>query len=157
MEFLAKYFCIYLTIRVIIIPLKNIKKIKMRKIKTLLTLLVFASMTVFMTSCSNNNPEAVTKEFLSLIQDGKVKEAKELCDSQTQTILGMVEGMLAEAAKESKEKKADVKIVSSEIDGDKATVYYTQGEEGKQESMTLKKIDGKWKISIDKEGLNKEQ
>lgn len=123
----------------------------------LLTLLVFTSMTVLMTSCSNNTPEAVTKEFLNLIQEGKVKEAKELCDSQTQTILGMVEGMLTEAVKESKEKKAEVKIISSEIDGDKATVYYTQGEAEKQESMTLKKIDGKWKVSIDKEGLNKEQ
>ena len=47
-------------------------------------------------------------------------------------------------------------ITKVEEDGDKAKVYYKSEGSDKEESLDLKKVDGKWLVSINKEQGNKE-
>lgn len=135
----------------------------MKKFKSLFVL-CFVSLSLLLTSCKNENtPEAVTEKFVTLIQQGKITEAKELCDGKTKSTLSMVEGMIEEGLQKAKsegKKFEGITILSSEIDGDKAVVKYRKNGVGadseKESSMDLKKIDDVWKISLNKEGANKE-
>jgi hypothetical protein len=123
-------------------------------------LLAFVSFS-FLASCSNDgNPEAVAEKFLNHVNKGEFKEAKEYCDEQTAQLIGMMESMVAGKEDEMKKLDAKVEIISSEVKDDKATVKYkttsTKEPVGKEQSLQLVKVDGKWKVTIDKENMNKE-
>jgi len=58
--------------------------------------------------------------------------------------------MIPDSARQEK----SFEIKDEKIDGDKATVTYTQaGEEGEQ-SLDLVKIEGKWKVAMSKDSMN---
>ena len=115
----------------------------------------------FLASCSNDsNPEAVAEKFLNHVNKGEFKEAKEYCDEQTAQMIGMMEGLVAGTENEMKKSDAKVEIISSEVKDDKATVKYkiTSSKEpvGVEQPLQLVKVEGKWKVTIDKENANKE-
>lgn len=116
----------------------------------------------FFVSCSNDsNPEAVAEKFLNHVNKGEFKEAKEYCDEQTASLIGMMESMAAGAKKdELKNNDAKVEIISSEVKDDKATVKYKtvggKAPNAAEQTLNLVKVDGKWKVTIDKENANKE-
>lgn len=109
-------------------------------------------------SCSGGNgPEGVTEKFVELTGKGEFGEAKELCTEKTAALLAMAEGFAGDKKEEIKEKNKDIKveIISSEVKDDKATVKYkvTGGEnEGQESQLDLVKVDGDWKVDINKEG-----
>ncbi|PZR22708.1 MAG: lumazine-binding protein [Flavobacterium psychrophilum] len=111
-------------------------------------------------SCSGNSPEASAEKFLTLTQQGEFAQAKEYCTEQTGALLSMAEGMVGDKKAEMKEKSKDLKvnIVSSEIKGDSVAVvkYKVTGGEASadagEKSLDLKKVDGKWKVHMNKEG-----
>lgn len=123
-------------------------------------ILAFVSFSFFV-SCSNDgNPEAVAEKFLNHINKGEFNEAKEYCDEQTASLIGMMESMVADKKEEMKNNKEKIEIISSEVKDDKAKVKYksTGGEAaGVEKSLDLVKVDGKWKVTFDKENANKEQ
>jgi len=115
----------------------------------------------FFVSCSNDsNPEAVAEKFLNHVNKGEFAEAKEYCDEQTASLIGMMESMVAGKKDEMKKLDAKVEIISSEVTDDKATVKYkttsTKEPTGTEQTLNLVKVDGKWKVTIDKENANKE-
>lgn len=115
----------------------------------------------FFVSCSNDsNPEAVAEKFLNHVNKGEFAEAKEYCDEQTASLIGMMESMVAGKKDEMKKLDAKVEIISSEVTDDKATVKYkttsTKEPAGTEQTLNLVKVDGKWKVTIDKENANKE-
>lgn len=115
----------------------------------------------FLASCSNDsNPEAVAEKFLNHVNKGEFAEAKEYCDEQTAQLIGMMESMVAGKKDEMKKLDAKVEIISSEVKDDKATVKYktTSAKEptAAEQTLQLVKVDGKWKVTIDKENANKE-
>lgn len=124
-------------------------------------ILGFLSFTFF-ASCSNeNDPEAVAKKFLDHVNKGEFKEAKEYCDEQTASLIGMMESMAGDKTKELKDQDVKTEIISSEVKEDKATVKYKStggkaGTAGAEQTLNLVKVDGKWKVTIDKENPNKE-
>lgn len=114
---------------------------------------------LFNVSCSKENDvEEVASNFLTHVNNLEFKEAKEYCDEKTGSMIGMLESLSAMAKDMPKEEKATFKITGSEIKDDVATVKYnqTKGGETKEEKLILKKIDGKWKVSMNKEDVNKE-
>ncbi|HEU4496198.1 MAG TPA: DUF4878 domain-containing protein [Flavobacterium sp.] len=121
----------------------------------------FLSFSLF-ASCSNDsNPEAVAEKFLNHVNKGEFAEAKEYCDEQTASLIGMMESMAAGKKEELKKNDGKIEIISSEIKDDKATVKYkTVGGKApasdKEQSLSLVKVDGKWKVTINKEDANKE-
>ncbi|MFD2600480.1 DUF4878 domain-containing protein [Flavobacterium suzhouense] len=111
-------------------------------------------------SCSGNSPEATAEKFITLTQQGEFGQAKEYCTEQTGALLGMAEGMVGDKKAEMKEKNKDLKvsILSSEIKGDSvaSVKYKVTGNEvadkSGEKSLDLKKVDGKWKVHMNKEG-----
>lgn len=128
--------------------------------KKLMMLVAFVSFGV-LTSCSGDNPEGVAEKFLNHVNKGEFEEAKKYCDKKTGELIGMMASMAGGKEAELKDKDIKAEIVSSEIKEDKATVKYkTVGKDApadsKEQSIDLIKEDGKWKVTIDKENMNKE-
>ncbi len=125
-------------------------------------ILGFLSFTFFASCSSDNDPEAVAEKFLNHVNKGEFKEAKEYCDEQTASLIGMMESMAGDKTKELKDQNIKTEIISSEVKDDKATVKYksTGGKAGAttgaEQTLNLVKVDGKWKVTIDKENANKE-
>jgi hypothetical protein len=133
----------------------------MKKI-TLLLKVVVLGLSLLMVSCSNDGaPEEVAKKFLGHINKLEFKEAKEFCDEKTASLLDMLAGLsgLAKDMPKDAPKIAEVEIVKTDIKDDVATVTYKQTEKGetKESKLILKKIDGQWKVSMNKEDAKKEE
>lgn len=134
----------------------------MKKIKNVASSLLKVALLgvlLFNVSCTKENEvEEVASKFLTHINNFEFKEAKEYCDEKTGSMIGMLESLSAMAKDLPKEDKATFKITGSEIKDNVATVKYSQtkGNETKEETLILKKIDGKWKVSMNKEDANKE-
>lgn len=128
-----------------------------RKATSLLKVVLIAALFMNVGCSDENEVEKVADKFLTHLNNFEFKEAKEYCDDKTASMLGMLEGFSA-MAKDQKADKATFKITGSEVKDDNATVNYTQtsGKETKEEVLNLKKIDGKWKVSMNKEDANKE-
>jgi len=130
------------------------KKSQVARIK-LFSLLAVLSFSLF--SCSGNGPEGVAEKFVVLTSQGDFTEAKKYCDESTAAMMNMAETLVAGKKEELKEKNKDIKvdIISSDVKDDKATVKYNivNGETTSEEKqIDLKKIDGEWKVSLNKEG-----
>lgn len=106
------------------------------------------------TSCSNNSPKSVAEKFLTSMENSDFEEAKKYADDSMQQMLGMLSGMGKELPKGNEKKK--VTITKVEEDGDNAKAFYKVEGEEEEKSIDLKKVDGKWKVTFNKENSNKE-
>lgn len=116
-------------------------------------------------SCGNREEakvrDVVTK-FRTAIQELKFEEAGSYCEPKTAEMIKSLGGMLAMLPQENKDKlkKELFEISKVEIKGDTATVFYWEGAQidksVEASQMTLIKTDGVWKISMNKDGSNKE-
>lgn len=122
----------------------------MRKVFFIATLF----MAFFVMSCSNNSPKAVAEKFLTSMENSDFEEAKKYADDSMQQMLGMLSGMGKELPKGNEKKK--VTITKVEEDGDNAKAFYKVEGEEEEKSIDLKKVDGKWKVTFNKENSNKE-
>lgn len=124
----------------------------MKRITTLLTVCTLA---LTFTSCGgggSKSPEEVTETFVKAIGKEDFATAKEHSTEKTQKLLGMMESMMEKMGGEKKMNKGEFKeIKKSEKDGKEASVTYCCNKEGEDEEMKLKKVDGRWKVHIDKE------
>ena len=109
-----------------------------------------------MVACSGNSPKSVASDFLTALNKGDIDEAKKYCDASTADLLDLV-GRLAKNKIKEEAKGGKFTITKVEEDGDVAKVYYTMDQEEKEKSLDLKKIDGKWKVTIKKEDAKKEE
>lgn len=113
-------------------------------------------LSLFMVACSGNSPKSVASDFLTALNKGDIDEAKKYCDASTADLLDLV-GRLAKNKIKEEAKGGKFTITKVEEDGDVAKVYYTMDQEEKEKSLDLKKIDGKWKVTIKKEDAKKEE
>lgn len=101
--------------------------------------------------CGAKGPDAVALDVLKTLQSGKAtpEYLKEYCTEKTVPLFAMAGAMVAE-----KLKGVTFSVVDTKIDGDKAVVTIKQegGKKPSTEEMKLVKIDGKWKLDVDKEG-----
>jgi len=124
--------------------------------KKLVAMLAILSMALFVSCGKGNGPEGVAEKFLVSSTKGEFGEAKKYCDETTGAMMGMAEGMMTpEQKEEAKKKEVKVEIISSEEKDDTAKVKYklmAEGEEPIEKDLDLKKIDGEWKVTMNKEG-----
>lgn len=127
------------------------------KMKALMLAFAAATSMFFFTACSDS-PSEVVEEFADAMKDIDLEEAKEYTTGKARKdITKMIEEMekapesmkatLQEALKkEMGDKMSKMEVVSEDIDGENATVKvkFMVVEEDK---VTLKKVDGKWKIN----------
>ena len=126
--------------------------------KILFTFFLLGSL--LLVSCSQNTPKAVAEKFLKAVNKLDFTEAKKYCDEDTQKLLSLMESFSKdEDSKKAKEKASDddFTITKVEENGDKAKVYYKAKDSEKEVSLDLKKVDGKWLVSVNKEQGAKEQ
>lgn len=125
-------------------------------IKKKATLLSFIFILTVFVSCmkDDNSPEVIAEKFLNHIEKAEFKEAKLYCDEKTASMIEVLESFATSFPK--KDAVDSVEILSSEIKDDQATVTYSMSKK-EEEQLTLKKVDGQWKISIDKENQKKEE
>lgn len=116
-----------------------------------------AAVSMFILTACGNSPSAVTEDFFSALADLDFEEAKELSTGDLRKSMLDSEEKMAKLSDEEQEafkkimekrfkidKLKDLEVISEDIDGDKATVKVKcDGEEG---SITLKKVDGDWKV-----------
>ena len=116
-------------------------------------------------ACGNRdeaNVREVVSKFRMAIQDLKFEEASTYCEPNTAKMIQGLGGMMAMLPKENKDKlkKEQFEISKVILKGDSATVLYWEGAEidktADPSEMKLVKIEGVWKIYLDKDGSDKE-
>ncbi len=120
--------------------------------------LLFLTVVLF-TSCSKDaGPRPVAEKFLEAMQKHDYTEAAKYGSKETMKLLQQLEKVeaLEGGPKESQAKK--VTIVSEDIQGDIAVVYFTEEGDDMQQKITLRKVmnqEGKveWKVSLKKEEI----
>lgn len=115
-------------------------------------LLVLIPVLLFMAGCGET-PKSVTNDFMSAMKDADFEKAATYADPQTKQMLTLVQGMLNDQQKEAL-KNTEFEVVSCEENGDTAKCIVKQKNldtnRETQSEYSLKKIDGKWKISVNK-------
>ena len=118
---------------------------------------------LFLTGCSDSPKDVAVKWGKALVA-GDLKTANKYSTEKTRPMNAMVIGMMSGGGEEAKaEFNADIKKWESgkeEINGDSATVFGKDPKE--KDAVTLKKVDGSWKVDVqkknsDNEGKNAEE
>jgi len=91
------------------------------------------------------SPSSVARKFFVAIAKNDVKAMEKVASPEVVQLIGM----LGEKSEESVAKFGKITDTTEKIDGDNATVTVTF-ENGETEELTLKKIDGKWKVAVEK-------
>lgn len=117
--------------------------------------IIFLMFTVSACQSEEDKAASVAKEFLELCNEWKFEEAKKLCDDRTAALLGMAQSMASLGNQERKEIK--LSVVKSVVQGDIADVVFKDELSGKEDEVRLVKIDGVWKVSMEKDSMNKDQ
>ena len=124
--------------------------------KLFLSLFLIGSL--MLTSCSGNSPKAVAEKFMTAVNANNFDEAGKYCDEQTSQLLKSLNELMKAVPKDNGKNDQlfeGFKITKVEENGDKAKVFYTtKDSNGKENALDLKKVDGKWIVSMNKE--NKE-
>lgn len=127
--------------------------------KTLKILLVLI-MGITLSSCAVSDEDKVKQSasgFLKALGEYDFEEAASYCDDSTKQLLLSMEGLMEEYGGDiSSLPKSKFTITSVEVNNDEASVTYLDNE-GKSDQLYLIKVDNEWKVSIDKDELNKEE
>ncbi|MDR0639944.1 MAG: DUF4878 domain-containing protein [Spirochaetaceae bacterium] len=102
--------------------------------------------TLFVFACSKpDTPSSVAKKFHEALEKNDTKMLGQYTTPEAVTLMAAfgkkVQGMMASYGK--------VTEVTEEIDGDNASVTI-QFENGETSNLDMVKVDGKWKVSVDK-------
>jgi len=121
--------------------------IEMKKlVKGVLVAVVAAALVFGMASCGGGgSPTAAAKGFMAAVEKGDAKAIEKYSSAETAALIAM----FGEKAQTSIKDKGKVTDTSEVIDGDTAKVTFTF-ENGETDDIDLVKVDGKWKVSINK-------
>lgn len=135
------------------------------KIKSIISSLLAVLVTFVFLSCGTNEEEkvkSVVGNFTNEVQALNFEKAAAYCDEETGKMIKGMGGIIAMMPEEKKAelKKEKMEFSHVEFNKDTAQVFYWEGETIDKtedpQSMRLVKMDGEWKISIDKESMKKE-
>lgn len=116
---------------------------------------MFLAFALLMVGCSDS-PKTVAKKYVQALSNGDVEEANKYSTSRTHVLNGFAASMInlgdnlgEDASKSSDLKEGLEKFENArvEIDGDVAKIY---SKEDKEDPMILKKVNGDWKVDIEK-------
>lgn len=142
---------------------KNLRIIVL--MKKLIYLFGMLVLSVSFFSCGSSEEEKVKDvvgKFRTAVQDLKFEEASTYCEAKTAEMIKSLGGLMAMMPQENKDKlkKEKFEISKVEFNKDTATVHYWEGETidktAETKTMELIKIDGNWKIYMNKDSANKE-
>lgn len=117
---------------------------------------IFISLMYFTVGCKKNSPSYVALQFIEALNNNDFTKAKKYCTEDTKKLMEIMEGMMKMVPKEQLQKtkiKQEITILREEIAGDRALIVYKSSKSDKEEQLKMKKIDGKWLVSMDKGDL----
>ncbi len=98
-------------------------------------------------------PKAVAEKFLKASVKMNFDEAKKYATEETGKLLDMMKQMSAMMPDSLKNKETKITMGEEKIDGDNAVVAYKEEGKEMEQKLSLKKSEGKWLVSISKEGM----
>ena len=104
-------------------------------------------------SCTGNSPKSVAGNYLKAFNKQDYEKAKDYATDDTKKLLDMFSS-LAALTPDSLKRNLDFKVLNEHIHGDTATVEYQLEGSSKVQSLTLRKMDGKWKVAASKDTIN---
>jgi hypothetical protein len=104
-------------------------------------------------ACTGNSPKGVAEEYLKAFNKQDYEKAKKYATEDTQKLLDMFTN-LAALTPDSLKRDLDFKVTGERIQGDTAYVEYKSEGSDKLQSLTLRKVDGKWKVAATKDTVN---
>jgi len=116
--------------------------------------------TILLGACHQQEDQAeqVAQEFLTYIEKGELKKAKEISTKDTKKLLNLFEHTnFSDSIRNSDITFRDLEC---EVQTDSATCRYERylkGESEGMETINLVRKEGKWFVDIEKEGLNKQE
>lgn len=141
-------------------PRRNLKtkgkrKKEMNKLMKMATVVAGVGAMLNFAGCGSKGPDQVALDLLKKLQEGKADQAflEKTCTKETAGVFTMFGGMIKDATK-----GATWTATQTYIDDDVATVMIKQdgGAKPGEEAYYLKKIDGQWKLHMDKEHPGKD-
>ena len=120
----------------------------MKKILTVLSI----GLLFILASCRSNTPRATAERFVNAFYHRDFKTAMAVSTQKTKDQLDMISQFAAglPEAQMEEAKKIKIKMGKEEINGDKATVYYTTSEGDLEQHVNLVKQNGKWLVEWNK-------
>lgn len=120
-------------------------------------LLVMTFLFVAIACNKEDGPEQVAEKFLQHLNKAEYDLAKQYCDEKSAEFLDMMAGFAGDN-KPSEDEVPTVEIIKTEYNDDKTTakVTYKNSNEEKENALDLVKVEDKWLVTINKEGMNKE-
>lgn len=131
--------------------------------KTTFRLTCLVLLAFILAACSGKAPDNVAVDFSRALYTGDSDKAITYCTDDTKPMVGMIMGMAASKVEQMKESDPKIKVLESAVseDGNSATTVleikdyfdFSKGEiseEAQEETVHMKKIDGKWKVALTK-------
>ncbi|WP_339830134.1 DUF4878 domain-containing protein [uncultured Arenimonas sp.] len=118
---------------------------------------LLAAAVLALSACGGKQPgDTIIDMQAEVCATGDPSVMQKYVSKKSQPAVGMISAIMAEPAKaeqmkaqikEECEKGGEIEILETKIEGDKATVRY-RNPEGKEETDTLVKEDGEWKLDF---------
>ena len=130
--------------------------------KKSLNLFAAIAIAVFMVACSGDSkePEKTAEKYLNFLAEGNYDEASKLGTEDTKQMLNFLKSLSGGQKPEKVNEVKDVKCTVGE-DGETAECTYCCNEEGGDDKIDMKKIEGNWLVDMKKEnpmeGMNFEE
>ncbi len=120
----------------------------------ILTLVLFFG-TVFSSCKKRASPQEVALNFMHAIQDSNFDLARDYATKESQQVIQLYSFFDARRndSERDKIKKAGIKVIETEENGDKATVTVLNSSSKQKERLQLVKENGRWKISLTFESI----
>lgn len=142
----------------------------MMKTANVLMTLFFSSAILF-TACSiglDNGPKIATERFFAAMKAGDIDQAKEYGTSSTGSLLDLMNSFGGAEVMDGLQEMPAFTVQNCVVDGDKATCEIIDEEAASADEeatettdipqISLKKVDGEWKVDMSKESMmNKEE
>ena len=126
--------------------------------KRTFTLLAVGLITLTMSSCGGggSQPKDVARTFLDAMEEQDWETAKSVSTKETKKMLDSMKGLMSMGGNKDKSTTGKLEeFKNTEVNGDKAVVTYCCGKEGNDAKLHLKKVEGDWKVHLNKEMPNK--
>mgnify|MGYP003114322124 FL=1 len=118
---------------------------------------LLAAAVLALSACGGKQPgDTIIDMQAEVCATGDPSVMQKYVSKKSQPAVGMISAVMAEPAKAEQmkaqitqecENAAEIEILETKIEGDKATVRY-RNPEGKEETDTLVKEDGEWKLDF---------
>jgi Domain of unknown function (DUF4878) len=104
-------------------------------------------------ACTGSSPKSVAEAYLKAFNKQDYEKAKKYATDDTKKLLDMFTS-LAALTPDSLKRDIDFTVREERIKGDTAYVDYLLKGSSKVQSLTLRKVDGNWKVAATKDTVN---